>query len=326
LSIGSLYGLECSQTIVMFSCCACAELMFSEQETCVVHLHKDVLSTWPLRGCKCFSFQFTHVNCRCRMRLQSLASQFCKCSNMLSVLKCSEIFSNVLYLPLRLKLGSNPTVQPHSRKGCHGMDPGVDTLLWMQQYLSNIGNTLLTARDQAHVPSTPSLITAVLIFALCGNAALAEYYLISVARRNGHRNQSVHVPHLDLAFIQTLLNVPRIGRSVSRGFHNLSNKYRLQADKFLMNSLLADYVIQQNLKGVVITADTAIAQYLKLWCHRPVAEQTRTWLLKLTHKVCTRKRFGRCFRSEWALQFGALKVKKSLDEEATRRKVCLLVR
>jgi hypothetical protein len=160
----------------------------------------------------------------------------------------------------------------------------------------------------------------------CGNAALAEYYLISVARRNGHRNQSVHVPRLDLAFMQTLLNVPRIGRSVARGFHNLSNKYRLQADKFLMNSLLADYVIQQNLKGVVITADTAIAQYLKLWCHRPVAEQTRAWLLKLTHKVNTRKRFGRCFRSEWALQFGAIKVKKALDEEATRRKVCLLLR
>ena len=162
------------------------------------------------------------------------------------------------------------------------MEHGVSTLIWMQQYLSNIGNTLLTARDQAHVPSTPSLITAVLIFALCGNAALAEHYLISVARRNCHRNQSVHVPRLDLAFMQTLLNVPRIGRSVSRGFHNLSNKYRLQADKFLMNSLLADYVIEQNLKGVVITADTAIAQYLKLWCHRPVAEQTRTWLLQLT--------------------------------------------
>ena len=245
---------------------------------------------------------------------------------MFPCLECSEIFANVLHLPLRLKFGSNPTVQPHSRKGCHGMEHGVGTLIWMQQYLSNIGNTLLTARDQAHVPSTPSLITAVLIFALCGNAALAEYYLISVARRNGHRNQSVHVPRLDLAFMQTLLNVPRIGRSVSRGFHNLSNKYRLQADKFLMNSLLADYVIQQNLKGVVITADTAIAQYLKLWRHRPVAEQTRTWLLKLTHKVNTRKRFGRCFRSEWALQFGALKVKKALDEEATRRKVCLLLR
>ena len=26
-------------------------------------------------------------------------------------------------------------------------------------------------------------------------------YLISVARRNGHRNQSVHVPHLDQPFM-----------------------------------------------------------------------------------------------------------------------------
>ncbi len=206
------------------------------------------------------------------------------------------------------------------------MEHGVSTLIWMPQYLSTIGNNLLTARSQAHVPSTPSPITAVLIFALCGNAALAEYYLISVARRNGHRNQTVHVPRLDLAFMQTLLNVPRIGRSVSRGFHNLSNKYRLQADKFLMNSLLADYVIQQNLKGVVITADTAIVQYLKLWSLRDVAEKTRSWLLKLTHNVRARKRFGQQFRTGWALQFGVLKVKKALDANATRRKVFLLIR
>lgn len=206
------------------------------------------------------------------------------------------------------------------------MAHAVGTLRWMQQYLLNIGDTILSARDQAHVPSTSSLITAVLIFALCGSATLAEYYLISVARRSGDRNQSVHVPLLDVGFMQTLLSNPRIGRSVARAFHTLSNKYRLQADKFLMNSLLADYVIQQNLKGVVITADTAIAQYLKLWCHRPVAEQTRSWLLKLTHKVNTRKRFGRRFRSEWALQFGALKVRKALDEEATRRKVFLFLR
>jgi hypothetical protein len=95
----------------------------------------------------------------------------------------------------------------------------------------------------------------------------------------------------------------------------------LVADKFLMNSLLADYVIQQNLKGVVITADTAIVQYLKLWSLRDVAEKTRSWLLKLTHNVRARKRFGQQFRKEWALQFGVLKVKKALDANATRRKV-----
>jgi hypothetical protein len=201
------------------------------------------------------------------------------------------------------------------------MANAIGTLLWIEQHLANIRSRISSANDHAHVPSTASLITAVLIFALCGDASLAEYYLISVARRNGHLHQSVHVPRLDLEFMETLLSNQRIGRSVSRAFHNLSNKYRLEADKFLMNSLLADYVIEQNLKGVVITADTAICQYLKLWSHRPVAEQTRSWLLKLTHKVNCRKSFGKRFRSEWALQFGALKVKKSLDEDATRRKV-----
>ena len=116
----------------------------------------------------------------------------------------------------------------------------------------------MAEEESAHVPCTSTLITAVLIFALCGDASLAEYYISSVARRFSHSNQAVHVPRLDLEFMQTLLGNHRIGRSVARAFHTLSNKYRLQADKFLMNSLLADYVIQQNLKGVVITADTAI--------------------------------------------------------------------
>ena len=205
------------------------------------------------------------------------------------------------------------------------MANAIGTLLWIEQHLANIRSRISSANEYVHVPSTASLITAVLIFALCGDASLAEYYMISVARRCSHRNQSVHVPRLDVEFMQTFLSKKCIGRSVAKGFHNLSNKYRLQADKFLMNSLLADYVIQQNLKGVVITADTAIVQYLKLWSHRPVAEPTRSWLLKLTHKVNTRKRFGKRFRSEWALQLGALKVKKALDEDATRRKVALLV-
>jgi hypothetical protein len=64
---------------------------------------------------------------------------------------------------------------------------------------------------------------------------------------------------------------------------------------------------------------------LKLWSHRPVAEQTRAWLLKLTHKVNARKRFGVRFRSQCSLQVGALKVKKALDEGATRRKVLSVV-
>jgi hypothetical protein len=212
-----------------------------------------------------------------------------------------------------------------SSHASRGMADGIGTLHWIEQHLANIRSRITGAREHAHVPSTSSLITAVLIFALSGDASLAEYYLISMARRNGRLQQLVHVPRLDLEFMEALLDNQRIGRSVSMAFHNLSNRYRLEADKFLMNSLLADYVVQQNIKGVVITADTAIFQYLKLWSHRPVAERTRTWLLKLTHKVNARKRFGVRFRSEWALQFGALKVKKALDEGATRRKVLSVV-
>ena len=138
------------------------------------------------------------------------------------------------------------------------------TLVWLQRHLWNIGNSIRIAEDRVHAPSTRSLITAVLICALCGDVSLAEYFLISVARRTMNRNQSVHIPVLDLEFMQGLLTNPRIARAVSRAYHDVSNRYRLVADKFLLNSLLADYVIQQNLKGVVITADTAIVQYLKL--------------------------------------------------------------
>ena len=159
----------------------------------------------------------------------------------------------------------------------------VGSLVWMERHLWNIGNNIRTAADRVHVPSTRSLITAVLICALSGDASLAEYFLISVARRTGNRHQSVHIPLLSLEFMEELLSNQRIKRAVSRAYHDLSNRYRLVADKFLMNSLLADYVIQQNLKGVVITADTAIVQYLKLWSLRDVAEKTRSWLLKLTH-------------------------------------------
>ncbi len=208
----------------------------------------------------------------------------------------------------------------------HRMAHVVGSLAWMERHLWNIGNNIRTAEDRVHVPSTRSLITAVLICALSGDASLAEYFLISVARRTGNRHQSVHIPLLSLEFMEELLSNQRIKRAVSRAYHDLSNRYRLVADKFLMNSLLADYVIQQNLKGVVITADTAIVQYLKLWSLRDVAEKTRSWLLKLTHNVRARKRFGQQFRKEWALQFGVLKVKKALDANATRRKVFLLIR
>ena len=48
------------------------------------------------------------------------------------------------------------------------------------------------------------------------------------------------------------------------GLAALDNKHRTVADEFLMHSLLVEFVIRQNQKGVAVDLTTAIAKYIRL--------------------------------------------------------------
>ena len=95
------------------------------------------------------------------------------------------------------------------------------------------------------------------------------------------------------------------------------------ADCFLVESLLVEYIVGQNAKGLTVDLAQAIVKYLGLWSHRfccPVLSQR---LSRLVWNRGARKRFGRQLRLTWGLSIGALRQSRELAEGDIRRRVPL---
>jgi hypothetical protein len=100
---------------------------------------------------------------------------------------------------------------------------------------------------------------------------------------------------------------------VLQALGDIENRSRIRADEFLVRSLVAEFISEQNRKGLTVPTDTAIEMYLQYWTHRPCSLRVQESLMKLTHHRNTRRKFGQVIRAEWMLQFSVIKSARDLD-------------
>lgn len=170
-----------------------------------------------------------------------------------------------------------------------------------------------------HVPKQVRVI-ALLVWFLSGKADLGMSYVLS-------RGKDYDLDDVDLLsatdvalFVAQWLKDAPVISALHSGLTMLADPHRTAADQYLMHSLLVEFMINQNKKGIAVDLVTAIAKYIRLWSLRPMNDHVKRRLAKLVWHRPTRRRFGVNLRREWALCFNSFPDSRDLTADQIRVK------
>lgn len=154
---------------------------------------------------------------------------------------------------------------------------------------------------------------AVLVWLLSRNCSLAGLYVTSV-KPTFFNNQGVlpddtTLALLFLAWWRSLATKTLIDQAVDNENHDI----RIRADEFLMRSLVAEYIMRENVGGGTVTPAAIINKYCKLWSYRSVCDRVQRKLARLTWHLTHRKNFLRRIRSEWGFRPGRIGTGRALS-------------
>ena len=195
------------------------------------------------------------------------------------------------------------------------MDAIVQTTI---EFIHELSDTVLDFYHTGQRPRRRDCVVSVLVWLLSKSLPLTDAYLRSCSscpRPDLSDDQSQETQTLQLS--SWLLAYPD---SVLHALANFEDTLRIRADEFLVRSLVAEIISEQNSEGMTVPTDTAIEMYLRFWTHRPSSLRVQENLMKLTHHRNTRRKFGVLLRAEWMLQFSVIKSARDLafDEISSR--------
>lgn len=175
--------------------------------------------------------------------------------------------------------------------------------------------------DGRHI-SIRGKVVGNLVRLLSGSNALAQAYFIDYLIRNRMCREG-DVNSLTPVVMEQWWHEPSVAWAGCRALAILDDKFRVDADKFLVGSLLAEWALNTGRKGIVICLSVLVEKYLRLWSLRPTSPRVQIWLDKLATDTSVRKRFGYQFRKIWAFQYNKLTIAKKISpDELTRKVIC----
>ena len=167
-------------------------------------------------------------------------------------------------------------------------------------------------------------VIALIIWFLSGNADLGMSYVLS--RRTAYDLEGVNLNcKASVALLLTgWLAEVTVRVALHTGLSTLNDAHRVVADQYLLHSLLIEFVITQNRKGVAVDLTSIVAKYIRLWSYRPMADIVSRRLAKLVWHRASRRRFGVNLRREWGLCFNKFADSRDLTSEQIRAKARVL--
>ena len=189
----------------------------------------------------------------------------------------------------------------------------------LEEIYNNLSRaTVRRDRDQTLALLHHRIVTCI-VWALSGSSALAEAFLLSKGVTDLGTTVDEYSPERSvLLFSQWLLAEHD---AVLSAMMDIENRFRVQADCFLVRSLTAMIIHVQSQKGVLVPSSDSVYYYLRLWSLRPVAMSLQPVLTKLTHHRNTRRKFGQLLRQEWMLDYGSFKTAAEITEQETHERV-----
>ena len=171
--------------------------------------------------------------------------------------------------------------------------------------------------------AVPKQVRAVslMIWFLSKSSDLGMAYVLS-------RGQEYDLGDVDLysraavaLFMVSWLADQSVRHSLHAGLTSLDDKGRMVADQFLLHSMLMEFIVAQNRKGVALDLTSLIAKYIRLWTYRPIPNVIKRRLAKLVWHRGTRRRFGVNLRREWGLCFNRFEDVRELTKTQIMEKV-----
>jgi hypothetical protein len=102
---------------------------------------------------------------------------------------------------------------------------------------------------------------------------------------------------------------------------DIEHPKRIQADTFLMESLLYEFIQENSRKGISIPSSALITRSLKNWSYRPVSTLVQLQLLDLQQSKSKRTAWCRRFRKRWQILWGMIDKEKPQSSDLLQQKV-----
>ena len=163
-------------------------------------------------------------------------------------------------------------------------------------------------------PITKIELGSVLILLLFQDAALASLWgqrQHEARRKHDGSWPTTMTPLLVRAWWNQYTGHPRVIAALA----SFADDLRTLAEEFLMESLLAEEVLEQSRKGIVIRPRLLLQSCLRKWRARPRAPSTEKWLCDLQSDEGRQTVWRRTFRRCWRLQGSNLPEHRCLGRE-----------
>ena len=161
-------------------------------------------------------------------------------------------------------------------------------------------------------PALDARLMATLLYRLSGNADLAVLWLRQRGRAVNRAARSVacSLGSLDITAMERELGSHTL---VLTAMADMADGRRRVADRWLVESLVAENIAKQNSKGLAVPPDAVVAMYIRLWRLRPMPPDTAAELELLETCAKRRANWGRSFRRRWCLEHGRLRNPRTLS-------------
>ena len=161
---------------------------------------------------------------------------------------------------------------------------------------------------------------ACIIWLLSRRPDLGAAYMVT--RRRRYRYDYDLTSSVEVALqLAAYLEDPSLVNRVEEALLSIDDKRRIIADTFLMQTLLVDYIVCQNGKGVVLDLDQVITKYIGLWACRPMSTVVERRLARFVWHRNERRHFGVTLRREWALTISSFSTPRELPIQTIQRRV-----
>jgi len=164
------------------------------------------------------------------------------------------------------------------------------------------------------------LVVAMLIFFITDDFDVALHFLLT---RSAHSPTSAALTFEDAVreVWPLLLDDAAFASTCALELCFAQGSLRLQAEQFIMEAILVARILDVSRRGLVLTLQAVIDEYLSLWMKRSVPDSFVPMLIRLTHHHNTRRKFGVRLRRTWNLHIGGLRTITCHDESVAQIKV-----
>ena len=160
-------------------------------------------------------------------------------------------------------------------------------------------------RDRAQAVKPLWKVVTILIAVLSGSTSLAHLYLLNMSLRTSLSEEVIDLT-LDGSLLQTWLSRAAVARSVQTSWLDDDSKHMFLAKKFLIESIVVQYVLRRSRNGVLVPFHMVFLLYVRYWQLLDPRGRASKHLRDLIYgKSHYKRNWARDLRRTWPLTWGS---------------------